>query len=453
MTQKCASIILAAGKGTRMKSATAKVLHPIAGLPMVCHVLHTISALNPVKNIVVASPENQSDLGQAFVDFNTPADIALQTSQQGTAHATDSARESLSDFKDGTVFVLFGDTPFVSVATLQKMIHARAKSSIVVLGFETEHNTGYGRLIMDGDTLDRIVEEKDASDTERKVTLCNSGVMAIDAQHLFNWIDGINNNNAQGEYYLTDLPAIAKVNGMQTSVVVATQDELQGINSRGQLADAERWYQNQRRSLAMADGVTLTAPETVYFSYDTKIENDVVIEPHVVFGTGVSVATGATIRAFSHLEGTTVGRDAMIGPYARLRPGTHVGDGGKIGNFVETKNTTLGVGAKVNHLSYVGDATVGDKTNIGAGTITCNYDGYLKHKTTIGNNVFVGSNTSLVAPVTLSDGALIGAGSVVTSNVETDDMHVVRGEAKTITAGAKRFRTAKEKIKNAQKNK
>ena len=451
MTQKCASIILAAGKGTRMKSNMPKVLHQIAGLPMVCHVLKNVSALNPIKNVVVASDENKIDLQNTLAVFNTPADVAIQTSQNGTADATNAARTDLSDFTEGTVFVLFGDTPFVSTDTMQKMLDARANASIVVLGFETNQPTGYGRLIMDGDVLSRIVEEKDATDAERQVILCNSGVMAIDAEHLFSLIDKVDNNNSQGEYYLTDLPKIAGQQGMKTTVVIAKQDELQGVNSRNQLADAEQWYQKQRRNQAMIDGVTLTDPATVYFSYDTKIANDVVVEPNVFFGAGVSIATGATIRAFSHLEGAMVNENAVIGPYARLRPGTHVGVGTKIGNFVETKNTDLGAGAKVNHLSYVGDASVGEKTNIGAGTITCNYDGYLKHKTKIGSGVFVGSNTALVAPVTLGDGALIGAGSVVTSDVASDDMYVVRGDSKILAGGAKRFRAARQKAKDAKK--
>lgn len=448
MTQACASIILAAGKGARMKSQHSKVLHQVAGLPLVCHVLKTVSGLNPVRNIVVVSPDNAIPMQQTLRSFNMQAETIVQQNQKGTADATASARHVLQDFNAGTVLVLFGDTPFVSLDTMQAMLRARSHASIVVLGFETASPTGYGRLIMEGDQLDRIVEEKDASDLEKAVTLCNSGVMAIAAQHLFPLIDKVRNNNAQGEYYITDLPALAKQQGLSTTVVIAEPSELQGVNSRTQLAHAEHIYQQHRRITAMDDGVTLIDPSTVYFSHDTVIENDVVVEPNVVFAPGVVVKNGATIRAFSHLEGTTVEADATIGPYARLRPGTHIGTGAKIGNFVETKNAVIDGGAKVNHLSYVGDATVGARANIGAGTITCNYDGYFKWQTVIGKNAFIGSNSALVAPITIGDDAMVGAGSTVTKDVADHDLHVARGDGKTIYQGAKKFRNNRKKQKN-----
>lgn len=441
----CATIILAAGKGSRMKSKHSKILHQVAGLPLVCHVLKNVAPLKPAKNIVVASPDNCDAVKQTLADFNMTADIAIQQGQNGTAHATASAGQALSGFTSGTVLVLFGDTPFVSADTLNKMLIARENASIVVLGFETNTPTGYGRLVMNGDTLDKITEEKDATPAEKQITLCNSGVMAVDAGYIFDLIEQVNSNNAQGEYYLTDLPQIAKTQGLKTTVVTADMGELQGINSREQLAQAEHAYQTTRRKDAMAEGVTLIDPNTVYFAHDTVVENDVVIEPNVFFGDGVTVKTGATIRAFSHIQGATVGENTIIGPYARLRPGAVLENGAKVGNFVEIKNATIGNGGKVNHLSYIGDATVGAGANIGAGTITCNYDGFNKYKTTIGAGAFVGSNTALVAPVTIGDNAMVGAGSTVTTDVATDDLFVARGTGKTLTHGAKKFRAKSKK--------
>ncbi len=419
-----ALIILGAGMGTRMNSDMPKVLHQIAGAPMLVHAMKSGAALNPERTVIVAG-HGADAVGKAAQTYDPDAVIAFQNEQLGTGHAVAQAREALDGF-DGDAIVLYGDTPFIRPETLAAMTAARLTHDVVVLGFEAADPGRYGRLIMQADQLDRIVEFKDASDEERAVSLCNSGVVAANAKTLFELIDAVNNDNAAGEYYLTDIVGIAHAKGMRATVVQCPEAETMGINSRAELAAAEDVFQTRARIAAMADGVTLTAPETVFFAHDTVVGRDTIIEPHVVFGPGASVETGATIRAFSHLEGCHVARGSVVGPYARLRPGAELAEDVKIGNFVEIKNAQIAEGAKVNHLSYVGDAEIGARSNIGAGTITCNYDGVFKHKTTIGADAFIGSNTMLVAPVTVGDAAMTGSGSVITKNVPSGDLAVAR---------------------------
>ncbi len=419
-----AVVILAAGKGTRMQSDLPKVLHKIAGAPMLIHAMKAAQTLEPDRMIVVAG--HGAELVEAAAkDCDPDAEIVLQTEQLGTAHAVQQARDCLADY-DGDIIVLYGDTPFISPETMANITTARSTADLVVLGFEAANPDRYGRLVTQGDTLQRIVEYKDASPEERDITLCNSGVMSAKASLMFDLIDQIGNDNASGEFYLTDCVELAVASGKSAKVVRCPEAETLGVNSRPQLADAEALFQRKSRAELIENGVTLLAPDTVFLSYDTYIGRDAVIEQNVVFATEVTVESGATIRAFSHLEGCHVSRGAIVGPYARLRPGAELSEDVRIGNFVEVKNATLGEGSKVNHLSYIGDADIGQKTNIGAGTITCNYDGVMKHKTTIGNKSFIGSNTMLVAPVTIGDEAMTGSGSIITKDVPDGDLALSR---------------------------
>ena len=419
-----AVIILGAGLGTRMNSDLPKVLHPIAGAPMLVHAMQAAMVLDPLRCVVVAGYE-AAQVEKAALAHDPDVTVVVQAEQLGTGHAVAQAQAALADFV-GDALVLYGDTPFIRPDTLEAMIEARQTHDIVVLGFEAEEPARYGRLILKGGQLDRIVEYKDATDDERAVTLCNSGVIAADAATLFDLVAAIGNDNAAGEYYLTDIIAIARARGLTATVVECAEAETLGINSRFELAQAEALFQNAARMTALDDGVTLIAPETVYFAYDTVIGRDAVIEPNVVFGPGVTVESGATIRAFSHLEGCHVSRGAIVGPYARLRPGAELAENTRVGNFVEVKNAVIAEGAKVNHLSYIGDADIGPRSNIGAGTITCNYDGVSKHHTTIGADVFIGSNTMLVAPVSVGDQAMTASGSVITRDVPAGDLAVAR---------------------------
>ncbi len=419
-----ALIILGAGMGTRMNSDMPKVLHPIAGAPMLVHAMASGAALDPDRTVVVAG-HGAAAVEKAAKSYDPDTIVTVQTEQLGTAHAVAQARDALADF-DGDAIVLYGDTPFIQPETLAAMTAARLTHDIVVLGFDAANPGRYGRLILQADQLDRIVEFKDAADDERAVTLCNSGVIAANAATLFDLIDAVGNNNAAGEYYLTDIIGIARARGLTATVVRCAEAETMGINSRAELAIAEATFQGRARKAAMDNGVTLTAPDTVHFAYDTVVGRDTIIEPNVVFGPGVTIESGATIRAFSHLEGCHVSRGAVVGPYARLRPGAELAEDVKVGNFVEIKNAQIAEGAKVNHLSYIGDADVGARSNIGAGTITCNYDGVFKHKTIIGADTFIGSNTMLVAPVTVGDAAMTGSGSVITRDVPPGDLAVAR---------------------------
>ena len=421
-----ALVILAAGKGTRMNSDLPKVLHPLGQAPMLAHAVAAGRALEPARVIVVAG-HGADAVGAALAEIDDEAQVVLQTEQLGTAHAVAQARDALAGF-DGDAVVLYGDTPFIRAETLDRMLAARAQADVVVLGFHAADPARYGRLVTNGDALLRIVEYKDATDQERAINLCNSGLIAARSEVLFDLVVSVGNDNAAGEYYLTDIVELARARGLRTGFVTCDETETLGINSRAELARAEAIFQARARADHMENGVTLMAPDTVHFALDTVIGRDAVVEPNVVFGPGVSVESGAMIRAFSHLEGAHVGQGAVVGPYARLRPGTELGNDARIGNFVEIKAAQIGEGAKVNHLSYIGDATVGDASNIGAGTITCNYDGVMKHETHIGARVFIGSNTMLVAPVTIGDEAMTATGAVVTRNVEAGALAIGRAE-------------------------
>ncbi|MFD1344235.1 bifunctional UDP-N-acetylglucosamine diphosphorylase/glucosamine-1-phosphate N-acetyltransferase GlmU [Litorisediminicola beolgyonensis] len=424
-----ALVILAAGKGTRMESDLPKVLHKIGGAPMLHHAMQAGAALTPERVVVVAG-HGADQVAETARDLDPEVEIALQTEQLGTGHAVLQAAPALDGF-EGDVIVLYGDTPFISQETLEAMAIARAQNDVVVLGFEAADPGRYGRLVMAGETLDRIVEFKDVTDEERGITLCNSGVLCADATTLLSLLAEVGNDNASGEYYLTDVIALARARGLSATAVTCPEAETRGINSRAELAAAEAEFQARARAALMEDGVTLQAPETVFLSLDTFIGRDTEIEPNVVFGPGVTVESGARIRAFSHLEGCHVSRGAVVGPYARLRPGAELDEDVHVGNFVEIKNAHLAAGVKANHLSYLGDAEIGEKTNIGAGTITCNYDGVFKHRTTIGVGAFIGSNTMLVAPVTVGDGALTGSGSVITEDVPDGALALGRAKQET----------------------
>ncbi|GAB4140965.1 MAG: bifunctional UDP-N-acetylglucosamine diphosphorylase/glucosamine-1-phosphate N-acetyltransferase GlmU [Sphingomonadales bacterium] len=440
MTQaSIAAIILAAGKGTRMNSATHKVLHPIGGQPMLAHLLATLDALGASKRVLVVGAGREQFEGR----FNDLA-LAVQEPQLGTGHAVMAARDALGAH-DGTVLILYGDVPLIEAATLASMADALAQGgdelALMVLGFRPADPAQYGRLIVGPKgKLEAIVEYKDATSSERAINLCNSGIMAVKGALLFELLDAVGNDNAAGEYYLTDIVAVAARRGLIARVVECPADEVQGVNSRAELAQAERAFQQRARTQAMARGVSLVAPETVFFSHDTVLGQDVLVEPHVVFGPGVTVADGVTIKAFSHVEGAAVAAGAVIGPYARLRPGADIGADAKIGNFVEVKAARIDAGAKVNHLTYIGDAHIGAGANIGAGTITCNYDGFLKYKTEIGAGAFIGSNSALVAPVKIGAGAIIGAGSVITKDVEADALAVARGKQQSQGGWAAKFK-------------
>jgi len=410
-----ALIVLGAGKGSRMESDLPKVLHPIGGAPMLVHAMKAGATLDPERQIVVAG--HQAGLVEAAAkDWDPDVQVVRQEQQLGTAHAVAQARPALNGF-DGDAIVLYGDTPFIRPETLEAILAARATHDVVVLGFEAADPGRYGRLVAQGDVLERIVEFKDADEATRAVTLCNSGVVAADAATLFDLIEAVGNDNASGEYYLTDIVEIARARGLTAGVVRCDEAETLGVNSRAELVRAEALFQTHSRAAALEDGAILTAPDTVMMAHDTALGRDCMVEAYVVFAPGVTVESGATIRAFSHLEDCHVSRGAVVGPYARLRPGTELAENAKVGNFVEIKKAVIGEGAKVNHLSYVGDATIGAQANIGAGSVTCNYDGFFKHHTTIGDGAFIGSSTMLVAPVTVGAGAMTGSGSVITTDV------------------------------------
>lgn len=436
-----AVVILAAGKGTRMKSGLPKVMHAVAGRPMIAHLLDTVSTLSPEKVVVVVGPD--MDLVTGTV---APHLTCVQADRNGTGGAVKAARQELEGFT-GTVLVLYGDTPLVRAETMAAAAGACADGAAVsVLGFRPSHFHQYGRLITDASgALTAIVEARDASPEELDVNLCNSGVMAFDGRHLFGLLDQLDTNNSKGEYYLTDTVRLACAAGLSAAVVEGDEDELLGVNSREDLAVAEAVVQDELRTRAMENGATLVDPATVWFRHDTKLGRDVVVQPNVVFGPGVTVADNVEIRAFSHLEGATVASGAIIGPYARLRPGAQIGENAHIGNFVEVKNAEIGTGAKANHLTYIGDATIGAGANIGAGTITCNYDGFGKYRTVIGAGAFIGSNSALVAPVTIGDGAIVAAGSTISRDVEKDSLSIERAKQVDKPGWAGSFRALKKK--------
>ena len=444
-----AAIILAAGKGTRMKSDLHKVLHPIAGHPMLLHLLDSFAELD-LKRTVVVVGDKREQLDAALADRGVTT--ALQEPQLGTAHAALQARAALEGFS-GHILVCFGDCPMVRADTVRRLIAALDEGAkVAVLGFRPADPLAYGRIIADADgTVAKMVEYKDANAEERACDLCNSGLIVAHSDDMWPLLDAVDNDNAQGEYYLPDVATGAIARGDTVKVIETDADEVAGINSRAELAVAEAQWQALRCEEAMAGGASLKAPETVFFSWDTELGRDVTVEPNVVFGPGVSVADGATIRAFSHLEGARVGEGCSVGPYARLRPGAVMEKDSKVGNFVEMKKTTLGEGAKANHLTYLGDTEVGAGANIGAGTITCNYDGYFKYKTVIGERAFIGSNSALIAPVRIGADAIVAAGSAVSRDVGDGDLRVVRGDQVVKPGWADRFHDAMKKKKAAER--
>ena len=440
-----AAIILAAGKGTRMKSALPKVMHAVAGRAMVDWSIALARDSGCECIIVVCSP-GQAAL-QAHVEATLgPGSVAIQDPPLGTGHAVLAAKDAMAGF-DGELVVLYGDTPLIRAQSIAALFDELAGGAAVgVLGFEAAEPGAYGRLVQGADGgLERIVEAKEATPDELAVRLCNSGVMAAGAATMFDLLGKVTNDNAKGEFYLTDIVGLARAAGWRCASVSCDEADVLGVNSRIELAAAEAAFQSRRRQELMAEGVTLTAPETVFFSHDTQIGADTLIEPNVVFGPGVTVEGGATIRAFSHLEGAHVSDGAVIGPYTRLRPGTEIGAEARVGNFVEIKNVSVGAGAKLNHLAYAGDGEVGADANIGAGTIFCNYDGYNKHRTIVGARTFIGSNSALVAPVTIGDGAYVGSGSVITKDVASGALAVARGRQIERSGWAEAYHAAQGK--------
>ena len=419
-------IVLAAGMGTRMNSDLPKVLHKVAAAPLLHHALRAGSALAPDR-VVVVTGHGADEVARAALAHDDTVLTVLQEPQLGTAHAVAQAAPLLAD-ATGDVIVLYGDTPFIRPETLEAMLAARATHGVVVLGFHAADPGRYGRLLTQGDSLLAIREFQDASDEERRITLCNSGVICADAQTLFSLVAEVGNANAAGEYYLTDIVELARARGLSAGVVICDEAETMGINTRQELAAAEAAFQARARAEALENGVTLTAPETVFFALDTHVGRDAIVGPHVLFGPGVTIESGAEIKGFCHLEGCHVSRGADVGPFARLRPGAELAEDVHVGNFVEIKNAILDEGVKVGHLSYIGDADVGEFTNIGAGTVTCNYDGVMKHRTRIGKRAFIGSDTMLVAPVTVGDGALTASGSVITEDVPAEAVALARAK-------------------------
>ena len=438
-----AAIILAAGKSTRMKSAQSKVLHPVGGRSMIKWVT-ALAREAGIERIVCVVGEANADVKAAAETLGL--EIAIQEPQQGTGHAVQCAKNALKDF-EGQVVVLYADTPLIKAETLENVFRAFETHDLAVLGFEPEDPAAYGRLVTQGEELHAIVEAKEASPEQLAIGLCNSGVLAGQSTDLFNACDRVTNDNVKGEYYLTDIVEILRGDGKSATVIKASETEVLGVNDRVDLARAEAAFQDRMRSSVMKNGVTLKHPESVYFSYDTEIEADVTIDANVIFGPGVRIKSGSVINGFCHIEGAVIGQNAQIGPFARLRPGTDLAESTKVGNFVETKKATVGKGSKINHLSYIGDADLGENVNVGAGTITCNYDGFNKHKTTIQDGAFIGSNSALVAPVTIGAGAFLGSGGVVTDDVPDDALALARSKQVNKLGWGSRFRSAQAKRK------
>ena len=444
-----AAVILAAGKGTRMKSDLHKVLHPIAGRPMLEHLLAAVDSLGGARTVVVVGSGREQV--EPLVTKHG-GEVVVQDPQLGTAHAVRQAEAALAGF-EGDVLILYGDVPLVEAATMTRMLErlrADDRPAAVVVGFRPTDPLNYGRIVAGSDgRIAKMVEYKDATADERSINLCNSGLMAARAEDLWPLLAEVGNDNAAGEYYLPDVVMLAAQAGRMSAVIETDPEEVAGVNSRSELSGLEALWQQRRRARLMAEGVTLVAPETVWLSHDTEIGRDTVIEPNVVFGPGVCVGERVNLRAFSHLEGARIGSGAEIGPYARLRPGAEIGEKAKVGNFVEVKKARLGRGAKANHLSYIGDADVGEGANIGAGTITCNYDGFFKYRTVIGKGAFIGSNSALVAPVAIGADAIVGAGSVITGDVEQGALALARGAQQVKPGWAARFRAAMSAKKKA----
>jgi bifunctional UDP-N-acetylglucosamine pyrophosphorylase/glucosamine-1-phosphate N-acetyltransferase len=450
--RRCLAIVLAAGEGTRMRSSLPKVLHHVGGRSMLGHALAAVKGAGADAIVVVVGP-GRDDVARAALAIEPAATVVVQAERRGTAHAVLAARARLEEGFDDVV-VAFADTPLIAPETFARLRGPLAGNAVVALGFEAADPSGYGRLLVDdGGGLVAIREHKDADAAERAVRLCNAGLIALDGRVALSLLDAVGADNAAGEYYLPDVVGIARARGLHASVVMAPEAEVMGVNDRVQLAAAEGLFQAGKRLAHMRAGVTLVAPDTVYFSHDTSLAPDVLVEPNVVFGPGVKVDSGAVIHAFSHLEGAHVGPGANVGPFARLRPGADLGPEAKVGNFVEVKNAAIGAGAKLSHLTYVGDASIGANANLGAGTITCNYDGYGKYRTIIGEEAFVGSNSSLVAPVTIGDRAYVGSGSVITKDVPADGLAVARGRQTNIEGWAVSFRAKAKAAKAARKAK
>ncbi len=444
MRQSLTVVVLAAGKGTRMKSGRAKVLHPLAGRTLIGHVIATAAKLAPREAVVVLA-KDMDDVAAEVARADIPTAIAIQDPPLGTGHALMAARNGLS--ADGDVLVLYGDTPLLTAETLAELLTKRRETdaAVAVFGFRPPDPSGYGRLRFDDQGLAALVEERHADAALKRDGLCNAGIMAMDGARLGTLLDCLELHQPKGEYYLTDIVEHARKKGWACTAIEGPWEEGHGVNSQSQLAEAEAVVQRRLRAAAMERGVIMSAPETVHMAADTELAPGVEVQAYVVFGPKVRVDEGAVIRSFSHLEGAHVGKQGQIGPYARLRSGSEIGEAAKVGNFVETKNTVFEPGAKANHLTYLGDAHIGAKSNIGAGTITCNYDGFYKYRTEIGRNVFIGSNTALVAPVTIEDGAMVGAGSTITGDVSADDLGIARGRQRNIKGGAAVFRAGKSK--------
>lgn len=454
-SRSCLTIILAAGEGTRMKSSMSKVLHPIAGLPLVGHVVKAVqgaSAEDEKSDLAVVVGRGAEDVQKTVGKISQSARFYEQTERLGTAHAVLAARVALRENHDD-VLVVFGDTPLIEESSLRAAREKLAQGAdIVVMGFRPQNPTGYGRLVEEDGKLVAIVEEKDATALQRKIMFCNGGLMALNGKHALALIEAVKNDNSKGEYYLTDVVKLAHAQDLNVIAIDVPVENVIGINNRAELAEAEALWQARKRREVMLSGVTLIAPETVFFAHDTLIEADVVIEPNVFFGPKVTVASGAVIHAFSHIEGAEIGVNTSVGPFARLRPGAKLGEKSKVGNFCEVKNADIGAGAKVNHLSYIGDSTIGHDSNIGAGVITCNYDGYNKFHTYIGSNAFIGSNSALVAPVTIGNGVYVASGSVITDDVPDDALALGRSRQVNKQARAELLREKYKAIK-AHKNK
>ncbi|MBV2144373.1 bifunctional UDP-N-acetylglucosamine diphosphorylase/glucosamine-1-phosphate N-acetyltransferase GlmU [Falsochrobactrum sp. TDYN1] len=447
--RSCLSIVLAAGEGTRMKSSMSKVLHRVAGLPLVCHVVKAVQGTGK-SDVALVVGRGADEVRGAVEKIAGGVSSFEQKERLGTAHAVLAAREAIARGYDD-LLIVFGDTPLIEAQSLltarERLAHG---ADVVVIGFRPASPHGYGRLIEKDGRLVAIVEEKDATAAQKKIGFCNGGLMAVRGDQALALLNAVGNGNAKGEYYLTDIVAIAHDKGLNVTAIEVPVDNVIGINNRAELAEAESIWQNRKRREMMLAGVTLIAPETVFFSHDTVVEADVIIEPNVFFGPDAHVASGAVIHAFSHIEGARIGANAEIGPFARLRPGADLAEKSKVGNFCEVKNAKVGKGAKINHLTYIGDATIGASSNIGAGTITCNYDGYNKHKTVIGENAFIGSNSSLVAPVEIGDNAYVASGSVITANVPADALALGRARQETKEGRAKILREKYAAIKAAK---
>ena len=445
-------IILSAGKGTRMKSELPKVMHRVAGREMVNMVIDEAKKLNPKNITLVVSLEMEMFYDKIKNEHkNQQIDFVIQNERKGTGHAVSCTMSTFNDNKKlhKKVLILYGDTPLISHKTLEKMLQKIDDFSLCLLGFDDEKENAYGRLVInDSGHLEKIVEFKDADEIERKIALCNSGVIAVDGDALPHLLSQIKNNNSAQEFYLTDIVAIANNRGLKCTFIKTNITEVLGVNSRVELANIEKIKQKQIRQKMMENGVTLVSPKTVHFNFDTEISQDTIIHPNVVFGSAVKIASNVEIKSFCHIEGALIQKNAVIGPFARIRPQSEIHENVHIGNFVEIKKSQIAKNSKINHLSYIGDSEIGENTNIGAGTITCNYDGFNKFKTKIGDNVFIGSNSALVAPVEIKNGAIVGAGSVITKNVENDDLAVSRTSQTNISKGAVKFRKSKSSKKN-----